>query len=129
MSVPRVQNASQISRGESLYRQNCAACHGALAQGAPDWENPNATGALKAPPLNGTGHTWHHPVPVLRQIIKEGTQQRGGAMRPYAAVLTDQQVDDIIVWFMDLWPETTFQGWYRRWHHQGLPTVSEPQGG
>ena len=26
-----------LARGHDLYRQHCAACHGAMAQGAPNW--------------------------------------------------------------------------------------------
>ncbi len=120
-SIPRVGNAAQIGRGAQLYSQNCAACHGVKAEGAPDWENPDAAGMLRAPPLNGTGHTWHHPVPVLREVIKEGTLRRGGTMPPYQGTLTDQDVDDIIVWFLQMWPDATYQGWYRKWQHKGLP--------
>ena len=120
-SAPRVGNAAQINRGAQLYSQNCAACHGPQGEGAPDWENPNAAGMQRSPPLNGTGHTWHHPVPVLREVIKEGTLQRQGAMPPFGSVLTDQEIDDIIVWFLQLWPEPTYQGWYRKWEHKGLP--------
>lgn len=127
-SVPRVQNAAQISRGAHLYSQNCAACHGVQAEGAPDWENPDAAGILRAPPLNGTGHTWHHPVPVLRQIITEGTLHRGGTMPPHQGVLTDQEVDDIIAWFLHLWPDATYQRWYRKWHHKGLPAGGNTSG-
>ncbi len=127
-SVPRVENAAQISRGAQLFSQNCAKCHGAQAEGAPDWENLDAVGKDRAPPLNGGGHIWHHPVPVMRQVIKEGTLDRGGAMPPHAEVLTDQQIDDIIAWYLHLWPEERYQAWYRKWQNRGLPVSGDTAG-
>ncbi len=128
-SVPRVENAAQISRGAQLFSQNCAKCHGAQAEGGPDWENLDAVGMQRAPPLNGGGHIWHHPVPIMRQVIKEGTLDRGGAMPPHEGVLTDQQVDDIIAWYLHLWSEERYQGWYRKWHHRGLPRAGDSADG
>ncbi len=127
-SVRRVGNAAQISRGAQLFSQNCAACHGVQGEGAPDWDSPEAEGILRAPPLNGTGHTWHHPVPILRQVINQGTLRRGGAMPPHEGVLTEQQVDDLIAWILHSWPDETYQRWYRKWQHRGLPSDGDATG-
>ncbi len=50
----------QVSRGGAVFGQHCASCHGAEAQGAPDWQRPDARGDLPAPPHDDTGHTWRH---------------------------------------------------------------------
>lgn len=34
-----------IQAGNIIYTENCAACHGANLQGAPDWETPNEDGS------------------------------------------------------------------------------------
>ena len=38
--------------------------------GAADWKGVDKDGHRKAPPLNGTGHTWHHNDELLHKIIK-----------------------------------------------------------
>ena len=53
--------AADIAQGEDLYREYCAACHGADLEGQPDWRSAGPDGVLPAPPHDETGHTWHHP--------------------------------------------------------------------
>lgn len=64
----------QLARGEQLYIQNCASCHGLNGEGqfpASPLE-PDATGRLGAPPHNETGHTWHHGDELLIRYVLEG---------------------------------------------------------
>lgn len=65
-------NAQQVARGQTIYMQQCAACHGAQLQGQPDWRSRLSNGRLPAPPHDGSGHTWHHPDSVLFGITKHG---------------------------------------------------------
>ena len=45
----------------AAYQNNCASCHGVNLQGQEGWQNTlDEDGHRLAPPLNGTGHTWHH---------------------------------------------------------------------
>ena len=59
-----------VARGEVLYAENCASCHGAdlSGQDGQDWRVRDADGYLLAPPHDETGHTWHHPDQILVAI-------------------------------------------------------------
>ena len=50
-----------IFKGMELYAENCAGCHmGNLAGHEEENKAVEEDGHRRAPPLNGTGHTWHH---------------------------------------------------------------------
>ena len=66
-----------------------------------------------APPLNGTGHAWHHPQKVLIDVIKNGTARLGGNMPPWKDRLSDQEIEDIIAWFKAQWPDELYAAWDR----------------
>ena len=64
---------SQINLGKSLYVTHCASCHGDNLQGQPNWSTKkDKDGHNLSPPLNGTGHTWHHSQDQLFSIIRYG---------------------------------------------------------
>ncbi|MCY4361382.1 MAG: c-type cytochrome, partial [Gammaproteobacteria bacterium] len=46
-----------VSAGQTLYQEQCAACHGANLEGQPNWRSANDDGTLPAPPHDETGHT------------------------------------------------------------------------
>ncbi len=102
---------SDVVQGGKLFRQNCAACHGQLAQGNPQWRQPGVSGKSAAPPLNGTGHTWHHPKAGLKHTIKQGTIRTGGSMPPWKDKLTDAQIEQIIAWMQSHWPDEIYAAW------------------
>lgn len=107
----RIRDDAQIRRGAQLYSRNCAQCHGAMAQGAFNWRQRGADGKMPPPPLNGTGHAWHHPKNMLRFVIKNGSPGGQGNMPAWRDKLTDEQIDDIIAWFQSLWPEPVYEAW------------------
>lgn len=110
--VKRSFDFAQITRGGKLFQQNCAVCHGAKAEGAPDWQKMDDQGKFPPPPLNGTAHAWHHPHPVLVDTIKNGTAKRGGNMPAWKDQLSDQQINDIIAWFQSKWSDEIYSAWY-----------------
>ena len=58
--VAKSQNVD-IFRGMELYTSNCASCHMGNLAGNTDWKSGlDDDGQRLPPPLNGTGHTWHH---------------------------------------------------------------------
>ena len=103
--------ADPVARGAALYAQHCAACHGARAEGAPNWHRPGADGKPPAPPLDGSGHAWHHPQAQLKQTILDGTQGRGGGMPAWRGKLSEAEVDAVIAWFQSLWPPELYRAW------------------
>lgn len=68
----QVAQPSPPISGADLFADNCAVCHGANAQGQPDWHKASDEGVYPPPPLNGEGHTWHHPDGLLYRIVNEG---------------------------------------------------------
>lgn len=105
-------DAVRYTRGLKLYQQTCAACHGRQGEGAPNWQQRDAQGQFLPPPLNGTGHTWHHPMAMLVDIINNGTQRLGGNMPPWKDKLTATQIQDILFWVQSQWPPEIYAAWY-----------------
>lgn len=116
----------QVVRGEALFQQYCAQCHGVGGEGAEDWRQRDAQGRTGPPPLNGTGHTWHHARAELRHFILYGL---GPGMPPWRAVLDEEEADAIIAYFQDWWPEDIYQAWLAydaRFRERGVNLGDEP---
>lgn len=113
-TVPqRVMDFAQVTRGAKLYQQNCASCHGRVAEGASHWRAPQP-GGNSAPPLNGTGHAWHHPMKTMHYTIKYGSPGGKGKMPAWKDKLTDQEISDVIAWFQSKWSDRVYVAWYKR---------------
>lgn len=110
--IKRDVNFLEFSRGLKLYQKNCASCHGKNAEGTPDWRKTGSDGMFPPPPLNGTGHTWHHPTKVLVNLIKNGTAKIGGTMPAWKDKLSDQEINDILTWIKAQWSDEIYAAWY-----------------
>jgi mono/diheme cytochrome c family protein len=95
--------------GRPLYVQHCAACHGDRGQGAPQWQRRNPDGSMPPPPLNGTGHAWHHPLKALIATITHGQ----GTMPAWGSKLQTAEMLAIIAWFQSQWPDEIYAAWAR----------------
>lgn len=102
---------STVMHGGKLFAANCAVCHGQLAQGSPGWQKKDASGHFPPPPLNGSGHAWHHSKKAITQTIKFGTLSRGGSMPPWKDKLSDQDIEAIVAWMHSLWPQKIKESW------------------
>jgi len=109
----RVEDFARVSRGGRLYQQNCAECHGNAAQGGANWRQRDADGMFPPPPLNGTGHAWHHPRRMLHHVIANGSPGGQGNMPAWRDKLSDEEIDDIIAWFQSKWPDPVYAAWQR----------------
>lgn len=101
-----------VSRGQAIYAQYCAACHGAKLEGQPDWRTRLANGRLPAPPHDETGHTWHHPDIVLFDIVKHGLVPGRTAppghesdMPAYSNILSDTEIAAVLAYIKSTWPK------------------------
>jgi mono/diheme cytochrome c family protein len=117
-SVPRVEptvtspplpalRADLVAEGQQIYAQRCAGCHGANLQGQPNWKKPLPSGKYPAPPHDDSGHTWHHPDALLKQIIVEGGNGTDGAipsdMPAFGSVLNEREVDAALEFIKSRW--------------------------
>lgn len=114
INIERKLDFAAVARGGRLFRQHCATCHGPNAQGAPNWRQRRPDGSFPAPPLDGTGHAWHHPQKVLQMTIREGTRRLGGSMPAWGETLGEDDIDAIIAWFQAKWPDEIYAEWVRR---------------
>ncbi|KAF0191432.1 MAG: cytochrome c class IC:cytochrome c class I [Gammaproteobacteria bacterium] len=110
--IKRVNDPDLIATGQQVYRANCAQCHGEGAEGATNWRQPGAGGRYPAPPLNGTGHAWHHSTAVLTHMIKNGSEAGRGDMPAWGGKLSDDEIRAVIAWFQSLWPDPVYAAWY-----------------
>ena len=103
----------KIKRGEAVYRANCASCHGPNGEATPGWRNPGADGKYPPPPLDGSAHAWHHSTETLEKMIRVGSPADIGGMPAWDGKLTNQQIDDVIVWIKSLWPDEVYDIWLK----------------
>ena len=92
----------------ALYQNNCASCHGLKLQGQIGWKSKlDGDGHRLAPPLNGSGHTWHHSPDYLFKIIKYGVQgfdpNYKGKMLGNENI-ADEEVWQLIDYVKKVWP-------------------------
>lgn len=109
---PRHTDTAQLALGEQVFADHCARCHGDKAQGDANWRKRDADGHYPAPPLNGSGHTWHHSKEVLKQTILNGSPQGKGKMPAWKDKLTEKQIDAVIAWVQSVWPQPVYDAWF-----------------
>ena len=103
------QDEARVRRGQGLYAQHCASCHGASLEGQPDWQRRLPSGRSPAPPHDATGHTWHHPDEVLFGITKHGLvppyAPAGYAsdMPAFAGTLSDHEIRSVLAFIAGHW--------------------------
>ena len=102
-----------IARGKIIYENNCVSCHQVNLVGAENWKGLDEDGHRKAPPLNGTGHTWHHDDASLHNIIKYGlakiVKSYDGKMLGFGDNLKDQDIDSALAYIKSFWPDDVYQ--------------------
>lgn len=97
-----------VESGREVYLQSCASCHGANAEGAPNWQQPDARGNLPPPPHDDSGHTWRHSDAELQEIIRNGLRDVFNktpelTMPPFKDRLSDEEIAAVIEYFKSLW--------------------------
>lgn len=101
----------QVVKGYHLFQANCATCHQTDASGTKEWRKPDASGNYPPPPLNGTAHTWHHPLAILRRTVQTGGIPLGGTMPPFGDKLTAEEIDNILAWVQSHWSDEIYAAW------------------
>ena len=116
--MQRSVDAVEYSKGQKLFQNNCADCHGKQGEGAENWRKPDENGKNPAPPLNGTGHSWHHSSKSLTSTIKNGTAKIGGNMPAWKDKLSESEIKLILTWIKAQWPDELYTAWYNRFHQK-----------
>ncbi|MBT3777055.1 MAG: cytochrome c [Pelagibacteraceae bacterium] len=98
-----------IEQGKELYVENCITCHMENLSGHPKWKSElDEEGQRQAPPLNGTGHTWHHSPMQLFHIIRYGFKKIDPNYKGKMIGnenLTDDEIWSILEYIKTMWPE------------------------
>ena len=106
-------DAGLVARGEIVYADTCAACHGARLEGQGDWRKRNPDGTLPAPPHDATGHTWHHDDRMLFDYTKKGgaavvptgfKSAMPGFGKDFGGGLADGDVWAVLAYIKSTWP-------------------------
>jgi len=113
-SDTRWYSDKQAASGKALFTENCATCHGKNAEGTKEWKKRDAKGKLSPPPLDGTAHAWHHPIKILRKVVREGGIKIGGVMPAFKEKLSEAEIDSIIAWLQTKWPDKVYAAWSER---------------
>jgi mono/diheme cytochrome c family protein len=102
-----------IARGKIVYESNCVSCHQVNLIGAENWKGLDGDGHRKAPPLNGTGHTWHHDDATLHNIIKYGlakiVKNYEGKMIGFGDKINDKQIDSVLSYIKSHWEDEIYE--------------------
>jgi len=123
--------AAQVNQGRRVYQATCAVCHGANAEGAPNWMTPDAQGNFLAPPHDDNGHTWHHSDRVLYEMSRDGMND---PLRPNSAFrmpafgnrLSDAEIRAVIAYFKSLWSPKHREYQWEQTVDDFLPTPTSP---
>ena len=106
-------SALMVARGKIIYENNCISCHKVNLIGAENWKDLDEDGHRKAPPLNGTGHTWHHDDASLHNIIKYGlaklVKNYKGKMLGFEDNLEDRDIDSVLSYMKSFWSDDVYQ--------------------
>ena len=108
-----IDSKLMIARGKIAYENNCVSCHMINLAGAENWRGLDEDGHRKAPPLNGTGHTWHHDDKTLHSIIKYGLANLidgyEGKMMGFEENLSDKDIDSVLAYIKSYWPKDKYE--------------------
>ena len=108
-----IDSKLMIARGKIAYENNCVSCHMINLAGAENWRGLDEDGHRKAPPLNGTGHTWHHDDKTLHSIIKYGLanliDDYEGKMIGFEENLSDKDIDSVLAYIKSYWSKDKYE--------------------
>jgi len=108
----RPHSETQVAAGAVIFQRDCTQCHGVNGEGDPEWRKRGVDGMYPPPPLNGSGHAWHHSTAFLQDRIKNGSEPGKGKMPAWGGKLSDSEIDAVIAWFQAQWPDQVYAAWY-----------------
>ena len=114
-SVPPI-DGPVAAAGMQVYLAHCSTCHGVDLAGATGWQTPDSNGNYPPPPLDNSGHAWHHSTTLLTDIIRDGSSAEGSAMVGFSNRLSEAQIAAVVEYLRSAWgpQEREFQ-WLVTW--------------
>jgi mono/diheme cytochrome c family protein len=113
VSIPHGLDSALIARGRELYQANCTVCHRANGEGDPNWHHRGSHGKFLPPPLNESGHAWHHDRQSLVRTITQGTVASGGNMPAWGDKFPAADIDALMAAIQSFWSEEAYSAWHR----------------
>lgn len=102
----------EVQKGQKIYVAHCAGCHGVTGQGGPGRGQQGFQAADAAPPLNGTGHAFKHPLDDLLATISHGSPSSSAVGMPgFDQLLSAQQQRTVVAYFQSLWTASVYAAW------------------
>lgn len=105
--VADADDVAMVVRGQQVYRQYCASCHGSSLQGQPLWQLRDAFAGRRAPAHDESGHTWQHGDEALFRMTKFGRFDRAGpatSMPAFQDALSDRDILSVLAFIKARWP-------------------------
>jgi mono/diheme cytochrome c family protein len=111
----------QLERGVGVYEMHCVSCHGERGVGiTPDWNKRGPNGRFSPPPLDDRAHAWHHSAQDLKRVIRNGIRDSSaGDMPAYGEVLSERDIEDLVVWITSLWSDEVYRYWQQHFEMKG----------
>lgn len=97
-SNPSLTSAANPAHGKKLFKTYCVACHGSVGQGEFNWMHRDRA----APPLNSTGHAWHHEDAQLVDMILNKPLP-DSKMPAWSTVIKRDDALDVVAYIKTLW--------------------------
>ena len=97
-----------LNTGHQIYQKHCASCHGRDAEGDSNWRQRGPDGQIRSPTHNSRGHTWHHPLLALINVIMNGSPRAQANMSAWRGSLSIAEVLAVIVWFQSQWSDEIY---------------------
>lgn len=102
-------NSAFVAKGRDIYMTACASCHGRRLQGQALWQVMDQYAGRRAPPHDGTGHTWQHSDEDLFWKTKTGrfpwAPPRAKTYMPaFGPDLNDQEILAVLAFMKSSWP-------------------------
>ncbi len=115
-----------IGAGSGIYASQCSSCHGAKGEGMSDWEHPDTSGEMPAPPHDNTGHTWKHADAMLYRIVRNGWRDPYNktsrmTMPAFGQKLSPGEVRDVIAYLKTMWTSEQRKFQIEESEHAPLP--------
>lgn len=110
----RWYGVDQVNAGATTYRLNCSVCHGEQGQGNFGLGNIDSATVTAPPPLNGSGHSAHHSLADMLEVINSGVDP---VMPAFGGLLSNQAKREVIAYFQSLWPEDVYDEWVEMYGH------------